>query len=57
MRLQSYNHIAQVIAAIAVVVSLICVATKLRQNTRAMRLAAGKFWPFSACRFDELKFY
>ena len=43
MRLENYNHIAQMIAAIAVVISMIYVATEVRQNTQAMRLEAGNY--------------
>ena len=41
MTLENINTIAQTIAALAVLVSLIFVGVQLRQNTRAIRASAG----------------
>ncbi|MFN3230946.1 MAG: hypothetical protein ACE363_02170 [Alphaproteobacteria bacterium] len=42
MTLEEISYIGEIIAAVAVIASLIFVGTQLRQNTRAMRITAGQ---------------
>jgi len=43
MTLEEFNYIAEIIASIAVIGSLLYVALEVRQNTRGIKLSAGNY--------------
>ena len=43
MTLEEFNYIAEIIASIAVIASLLYVALEVRQNTRGIKLSAGNY--------------